>query len=323
MGVVDRLAQIASTGTTSGGGGGVGTRSGEFLAAAASLDLEAHPHTRIDMSASYPTFTTQGATHTYLPTGGWDGGPCAHITPVLTDQGYQNVGGFIVNKGGTFAIQNLYAAFECQFGSTQCENMLDQHKFVIVQTSPTVGGATADRPMYYLANNARGGELPGALADQQLMSFGVAQGTVKNFQDLTVYPTPDEDFPNYYPCGREPAYFGNSNTTISGKPIFLDTEWYLFELHMVSVAIPGYPNGYIRGKITSRSGAVVMDLYVPWTWDAPATLGSYFSQFEGAGGYSPATLASDPNNWMRLAGFTFIVGLMPGELPGPRNGFLL
>lgn len=296
--------------------------SSETVGAASALNLATSSIYRIDSAAgAVPFFVVEGGTHSYLPTGAWDGGPCHRITPIPigggpTGEGMTGMGLFDL-RNASLSILKLNFRWEFSFGSTWIQRLNQMTKWGVVNASSTpTGDRHNERPMIYLSDmDTQAGGAPAALQRSDLMAIGVASGTIKNFEPLQAGYAGSN-----WPRGNEDFYFGPSETVIAGKRIVPATAWYTAEVEIIAESTAQWPNGLIRVLVWNRAGQQLTDLYCPWNWDGNWTVGNDFlTAVETIGGYGNATTV-DANTYQLLANFTFAAN-RPGQL-NPRAGFV-
>lgn len=276
---------------------------GESVGTWSAANLQASGAFRVSMaSGSYPVWVTGGATHTHLPSGAWDGSGAARLTPPTADQSYSAIGGFgNLSRGGSYPLRSLNVRFELRLGPTWASsNAVGDPKFMIVHTSSTAAGATSERPMAYLAPSS------------PCTVFAVAAGTVKQFNHAGTSP-------DWWPSGREAFRFCDAPQA-GGKPVVLPGEWVSVELFVVAEPRPSYPSGAIRTVVTRRNGTVLLDYFIPWTYDANWSLPKFITEVQVIGGYFNAGNAANAGNYMDIAGLTFAANRT--TVLGPRAGFL-
>lgn len=276
---------------------------GETVGTVAAMNLQASPVYRVSMAAgSYPFWVTNGATHTNLPTGAWDGSGAARLTPPTGDQSYSAIGGFgNLSRGGTYPLRSLNIRFELRLGPTWVtSNAVGDPKFIIVHTSATANGATNERPMAYIAPSP-----PCAV-------YAVAASTTKQYNHSGTSP-------DWWPSGREAFRFCNGPTA-GAQPVVPAGEWVSIEYMVIAEARPGYPNGAIRSVVTRRNGQVLLDYFIPWTYDANWSLPKFITEVQVIGGYFNAGNAANAGNYMDIAGLTFAANRT--TVLGPRAGFV-
>jgi hypothetical protein len=302
--------EVGGTGGEEPTGGGAPPASDETVGSYAELDLENNAIYTVDLGVrDYPVFLTEGATHTFEPSSGWNSGPSVRITPPLAG-GYGALGSFNdLWQDGTFTIRKLNLRFEVQFGAefgTHWPN--DDLKFVIVHSADALGAETNERPMCNWANVSEEGS--------GILAWAVGAGTVKNFNRSPPYE------PAYSPSGNEDFYIGPSEGTFNGHPVLGPESWISVEVEIVSEATSQHPEGLIRSVLTARDGTVLTDLSIPWTYDSNWSLARYISEVQVIGGYyNTGSTSSTPDNFYRIADHITFAANRPGLL-GPRSGFV-
>lgn len=279
------------------------------------LDLSADPIYRIDMiGGAYPTWLTQGATHTHEPAGSWEGGPCAKITPPTTaDGGYSALGGFPnLNRGGTLAIRQLSVRFEVLFGPTFCagQYLATGNKFIIAHAGPLNQAVSDHRPMTYLTKEGSGDKISNA----------VAAGTVKQHDPTGA----TNDW--FGGSGRSDFYFTDTAAATGGvgnKPLIGPNTWLTYEFYMSGVPIAGFPNGCMRVRVTNRAGQILTTVSIPWTYDpvTPWLPVDFINEVQLVGGYyNGNTGPANAGNYQKISGLTFAAN--QPDFIGPREGFI-
>jgi hypothetical protein len=299
--------------SSSGGGGDVQE---EFVGPSADLDLEEHAVYRIDLSEQdYPTFLTAGATHTYLATGAWDGGPCAKLTPPLVSEhsdGYSGLGGWAdLWKGGTFAIHKLNIRWEWMFGSGFVSNAGTgvDYKWVITTSYPELGnnsdGNANERPMVNWQKPS----------GNNVMQLATAAGTFKQFNPD---PPPDDFGPS---ITRTNFFIGPSAGTLSSKPIIGPNTWLTFEMEIRNEETAEFPRGIIRVVVTTRDGTVLTDQHIDFDYDTDWVMPTFVDEIQVIGGFYNASYSTvDADTWQCIAAPTMAAN--HEELLGPREGFV-
>jgi hypothetical protein len=143
-------------------------------------------------------WTTQGATHTWLPTGGWNGSGAAKFTPPNAE-GYSGIGQVLL--GGGLRPTQLNVRFLIYHGRTWSQ-VSGGGKLVILNRQE---GTT--RPMLIY------GEFPSNYGDSSWDSIGACSGTVCRHEGG-----------DYWPNGRETFRIGNGTTGRSHEWISVEIE---------------------------------------------------------------------------------------------------
>lgn len=122
---------------------------------------------------------TQGATHTWEPSGGWSGG-AAKFTPPVTNEGYSGLGSF-TGLSGT----HINVRFLIYHGSTYVENEALQNKALIIWRG------TEQRPMMI------------SRPYNDWMTYGACDGTTCRYQGGDFWPDGTDSFRVGNPPNRE------------------------------------------------------------------------------------------------------------------------
>lgn len=295
--------------------------SDEVIGPASNIDVYDQQVYRLDDDDTMPSWEIEGATVTAIPGAGWDGGTIHRITPVVTgvspNTGQGNAGLGQFHMPNDLPIRKLNMRWEQRFGPDWITQLNSMTKWVILFAGDTPSSApNGERPMLYLSDmNTQAGDAPSALQRNDLMAAGVAAGTLKNFEPIPPYTGYN------WPRGNEDFYFGPTATTIAGKRIVPQGEWYTFEMETISEATDEYPNGLIRLVVWNRAGEQLTDLKIPWNYDSNWSVGDYMIGVDVVGGgYMNAVPSPTADNYTDVAAVTFSAN-RPG-LIGPRAGFV-
>lgn len=200
------------------------------LAAAAAATLLASNNARAEIRISSLPYTlnfdtnnyssavwlTDGATHTWMSTGGWRGG-AAKITPPTGDQAYGGLGQFILS-GLSNVPEQLNVRWLMYHGATWRENA-NGEKLIILNRSGNGG-----RPMIILRESSSGG--------QTWETMGACDGTVCRY-----------DGGDFWPDGTDALKIGN-------RPVAREREWISIEFEANT------RTGMIRLYVDTQDGAL-------------------------------------------------------------------
>ncbi|MCW9014604.1 MAG: hypothetical protein OQL06_12545 [Gammaproteobacteria bacterium] len=203
----------------------------------------------------------KGATHTWVPNGGWNGNGAAKFTPPVSDQGYSGLGQFN-NLNGTTGVNQLNVRFLIYHGDTWQEGASNSKVLIVNRFFDD--GSQGDRPMIISHQYNTIGDW---------VSYGACDGTVCNYQGG-----------GWWPDGTDEFRLGND-------PLHREEEWISVELE--SNAATGLINLYIYTQDGELSG-----LYTQQTMARP---GGLFKYLDILGGYmDPATSAADANTYFMI-----------------------
>lgn len=185
-------------------------------------------------------WVSAGATHTWLPNGGWRGG-AAKFTPVLNNEGYSGLGQFtgIQERTGGPATQ-LNVRWLVYHGSTWQEYGPNNKVLINVRSS-------GDRPMIIARDH------------QDYATWGACTGTVCRYEGG-----------DFWPDGTDSFRLGN-------PPNHREQEWISVELE--SNAATGTIRLYIYTQDRQMNGLYVeRPMPAGGTWSYVDILGGYMSQ---------------------------------------------
>jgi hypothetical protein len=207
-------------------------------------------------------WTTEGATHQYLPNAGWNGGGAAHFTPSIAE-GYSGIGSFLFAPGVTTT--HLSMRWLMKIGPTMGQYGY-QDKILIFVRNPN--DADHHRPMLIAGlDPGHTGAFVAAPCDGTVCQYNVAPNN----------PEP------WWPDGSDTFWLG---------PTGYAEEWTSWEFEVDAQA------GWIRMYITTEDGVFNDTLYAenPMVDSEP---GGTFEYIDILGGYFKAGQA-DAGNWFEL-----------------------
>lgn len=294
----------------------------EVVGSYVGLDVYDQKIYRIDETADdMPVWEIEGGTVTMVTGAGWDGGAVMKITPLVTGAapatGEGNVGIGQLHLPNDLAVRKLNMRWEQSFGPNWITEMGSMIKWAIMFAGDTAAGdPNGERPMLYLSDmDTQAGDAPAGLRLNTLMAVGVASGTTKNFEPIPPYSGYN------WPRGNEDFLFGPTATTIAGKRVVPQADWYTFEIELISESTGSFPNGLIRLVVVNRDGEELTDLQIPWNWDGNWTVGDYLIGVDVMGaGYMDAVTTPSADNYTYVMAVTLAAN-RPG-LIGTRDGFV-
>jgi len=184
---------------------------------------------------------TGGATHTWLPTGGWRGG-AAKFTPPLSDQSYSGVGGLYLDRIQTSNQVNV--RFLIYHGSTWQEYSRNNKVFILDGV-----------------NNREQRSMIISRDTDDYVAWGACSGTVCKYEAGGLFPDGSETF------------------GLGDKPLYREEEWICVEVE--SNVASQYVRLYIHtqdGAFNASNGPYIeqtLDISSDPTWMRLDMIGAY------------------------------------------------
>jgi len=151
-------------------------------------------------------WVSQGATHAYLPTGGWNGSGAAKFTPPTGGQGYSGLSNL-----GSLNARRVNIRFLYYIGSTH-NNLSDNNKWLILLRSPYSDGT---RVMVL--------EHPYTSGPPSRMNVGVCANTACDYSIFNLYDYKEQwicfEFESNLDAGLTKVYVSTQDLVYSGTMI--------------------------------------------------------------------------------------------------------
>jgi hypothetical protein len=209
-------------------------------------------------------WTTDGATHQYMPNNGWYGGGAARFTPPSPNQGYSGIGRF--HLGGATATSHLSMRWLMKAGPTMGQYAYGNKTLLFVR-DPNDGQHM--RPMIITRPDP---------AHSNAFVPGACDGTVCQYL-VSAGSDP------WWPDGSDMFWIGPSGYA---------NQWVSWEFEV------NLPAGWIRLYLTTQDGVFNDTLYVQNDMIGESQPDGEFDYIDILGGYFGDGCVTDPGNWFEL-----------------------
>ncbi|NUP11258.1 MAG: hypothetical protein HOW73_34870 [Polyangiaceae bacterium] len=207
----------------------------------------------------------QGATHEYVPNGGWNGGGAARFTPPHPSQAATGLGQLHLD---TTPPSHLSMRWLMKAGPTMGQYAYGNKTTIFVQTE---SNATHPRPMIITRPNPA---VPNSFVPAP------CDGTVCQY-----HGTPQDE--PWWPDGSDTFWIGGAGG--------YQEQWVSWEFES------DLSEGWIRLYLTTEDGAFNDTLYVQNDLiDGQSVTGGTFAYIDFVGGYFMDGVTPDPGNWFEI-----------------------